>query len=273
MTFYKADAGASCYNIAVSHAQMEGSRHRKDRHPCEDVVWIRSTQDYLFCGLADGQSGTQYGAEGGKACLEAVSDFIGSVGIGSLLDARFPDELPCAIVQVFRKKLLSLAKSRSAGWNEFASTLLALAVDRKTGRYMLIHLGDGCAISIPDTGEPTAISAPENGLLSYHTWLTTSDHAVSHLRVSFGSLDNKKRILIMSDGAACFCRNREIPWRMRELLKNGSQPALQKRLEESDPVDDATCIIVDCFAESGTEDEEDIFLAKNGSGEYNKNIR
>lgn len=235
----------SRYDIVASHVQVKGSRHRRNQQDCEDVVLMRATNDYLFCGLADGQSGTQYGADGGRVCLEAIFSYIGSVGIENLIRASFPDELPCAFVKSYRKELLSLAKSNCASIDEFASTLLAIAVDLRNGKYILLHLGDGCAISIPHTGDPTPISAPENGITSHHTWLTTSENAVSHFRVTFGSFANKRRLLLMSDGATCFCRGREISWRAKDLLKDSSHPQIYDRLIQSNPVDDATCIILD----------------------------
>ena len=233
------------YDIVTSHAQIKGSRHRRNQQGCEDVVLMCATNDYLFCGLADGQSGTQYGAAGGRVCLEAIFSYIGSVGIENLINTPFPDELPCAFVKSYRKELLPLAESNCASINEFASTLLAIAVDLRNGQYILLHLGDGCAISIPCTGGPTPISAPENGITSYHTWLTTSENAVSHFRVTFGSFTNKRRILLLSDGATCFCGGREIPWRTKDLLQSSDYTQIYERLMQSDPVDDATCIIID----------------------------
>ena len=40
-----------------------------------------------------------------------LSDLIDSVGIETLLNAPYPDELPCAFVKAFRKELLSLAET------------------------------------------------------------------------------------------------------------------------------------------------------------------
>lgn len=210
---------------------------------------MQTTRDYLFYGLADGQSGAKYGAEGGRACLEAISNFIESVGIENLLNAAFPDELPCAFVKAFRQELVPLAESNSVSLNEFASTLLAIAVDLQNGKYILLHLGDGCVISIPNAGDPALSSAPENGITTHHTWLTTSENAISHFRVTFGAFANKKRLLLMSDGATCFCRGREIPWRAKDLLKDSSHSEIYDRLIQSNPVDDATCITLD-FCES-----------------------
>ncbi len=233
-------------NIAVSCIQTAGARHRDKQQPCEDSTFLRSTQDWLFCGIADGQSGAPYGREGGRACLEAVSEYIDAAGIGNILNASFPDELPCAITKAFRKRLLTLSEAKGAPLEDFSSTLLAMAVDLKTGKYVILHLGDGCAVSIPVSGEFILVSTPDTGLSHHHTWLTTSDNAVSHLRIRFGSLKNQKRILLLSDGAACFCQGKNIPWRIRDFLRNGGMPQLQEHLMQSEPTDDATCILVDC---------------------------
>lgn len=230
----------------VSWAQIPGTRHRETRQSCQDVIFLSATPDCFFCGLADGQSGTRYGSDGGTACLEVLFQHIASVGIGSLLDAPFPDELPCTLTQVYRRRLLELSAILGEPLREFASTLLAIAIEPKTGRFLLLHLGDGCAISVPNQGEPVILSAPDNGFSCRDTWLTTSQNAVSHLHIRFGSTEGKSRILLLSDGASCLCRGRNIPRRAKELLKSGDQPELQDALEHSQPTDDATCILLTC---------------------------
>lgn len=235
------------HNILCSHAQLEGTIHRQHQQRCEDAVFCNLTEKYLFYGLADGQGGTAYGLEGGRACLEAISQYIDSNGIEKLIESPFPDELPCAFVQALRRKLASLAHDQNADLKEFASTFLAIAIDLNSRKYMILHLGDGCAISIPHTGEPAVISGPDNGITSCHTWLTTSENAVPHFHVTFGSLEAKKRILLLSDGATCFCRGRNIPRRVKELIKTGSQLQLHDCLMQSNPIDDATCIVLDVY--------------------------
>lgn len=232
--------------VMVSWAQAEGLCRRENNQSCDDTVFLCVTPDYLFCGLADGQSGARYGGAGGRICLEAISDYISSIGVGNFIDAPFPDEHPCTLTKIYRQKLLHLSESKAAPMKEFASTLLAIAVDLNTGKFALLHLGDGCAVGIPHSGDPTLISSPENGLSLCHTWLTTSENAVSHFRIRFGSLENKKRILILSDGATCLCKGRNIPWRAKKLMKYGGQTELLERLILSKPADDATCILLEC---------------------------
>ena len=91
--------------IAISHFLQTGRNHQSEDLPCQDTVLIRNTEDCLFCGLADGQTGTRYGAEGGHACLEAIADYIDSIGIHDFIHTPFPDELPCMLVQTYRRKL------------------------------------------------------------------------------------------------------------------------------------------------------------------------
>ena len=236
--------------LLLSHVRIPGSRHRQNLQPCEDSVLLDNDGDYLFCGLADGQSGAPWGAEGGRACLEAVSGYIRRTGIHSLIHARFPDELPCMFAQAFRRKLLALAEEKQCPLQDFASTLLAVAVDLKSGAFILLHLGDGCALSAASDTEPGILSPPENALAAHHTWLTTSDNAVAHLRVAFGSLKPGKRLLLLSDGAVCFCRGRNISWRAKDVLRTGSQQLLRQLLAQSNPEDDATCILLDCLGQA-----------------------
>ena len=231
--------------IKLSCTQVRGRLHREKNESCEDIVVVQSHPEYLFCGIADGKSGAEFGVEGGRVSLEATADYIHELGIANLIHAPFPDELPCMVIREIRKRLLLLAGEKKAELQDFASTLLAIAVDRSTGDYALLHLGDGCALGIPETGDAAILSPPENGLALNHTWLTTSDHAVAHLRIRFGSLEGKTRILLLSDGVGCLCTGGNIPRRAVPLLRQGSKSQLRAYLEGSDPADDASCILLE----------------------------
>lgn len=233
-----------CGETAVSVIQRQGRRHREREESCGDVTLIRREKDHLFLGLADGQSGAVYGAEGGMACLASVADYVKAMGIRRVLDAPFPDELPYEIVKGYRRKLLMLAEDRGAEFRDFASTLLALAVDWESGEYVLFHLGDGCAVSVSGAGEAAVFSVPDAGVAAHSTWLTTSAAAIPHLRLSFGSLAKKKRVLLLSDGAGCLCAGRHIPRQSKELLC-GETSEIEAYLTRMDPADDASCLILD----------------------------
>lgn len=234
---------AGRFTIQIADMQVTGSGHSV----CRDVVFLKFKGKLLFAGIADGKAEACHGPEGGKAALEALVDYIASVGVEELAHTRFPDALPCKMVSVFRSTLEELAQSCPAPFGEFASTLLLLAVDVETGRYLSLHLGDGCMLGVSQQGDIALISPPENGLTVYHTWLTTSDQAVSHFRIAHGYVHGKRRMLLMSDGATCFCWNRTVPGRARELLASAPPQELHQRLVQSQPSDDASCILLELF--------------------------
>lgn len=231
------------FSVQFSHIQITGLSH----HQCQDVIFFTEKEDLLFVGIADGKTDAPYGAEGGFAALQAVAEHIAAQGLDAFFCAPFPDALPGSLATVIRQKLQTLADFRSAPFQDFASTLLLLALDLKTGRYLSVHLGNGCAIGVSPAGKIGFISPPEHGLTVYHTWLTTSDNAISHLRLSSGRIDDKKRILLLSNGADCLCRNGSIPTRAHRVIARDSAKALHQRLFQSGPMDDASCVLLEFF--------------------------
>lgn len=242
------------FKIQLTDMQVTGSSHTQ----CQDVIYSKCDSKLLLAGIADGKSEARYSREGGITVLEAVADYIASVGMSTLVHARFPDELPCTVVATFRSALQKLAQAHQASFQEFASTLLLLAIDLVTGQYLALHLGDGCILGISQEGDIFPISQPENGLTMYHTWLTTSDSAVFHLRISYGNVHKKGRILLMTSGAACFCWNRSVPHRAQELIASAPPENLYRRLAQSEPADDASCIILD-FLDQTSQDRSSEF--------------
>jgi len=236
---------SKAYQITVSYAQRTGHYNLQNHRPCEDVLYMWEADNFLFYGLADGQRGAKCGVTGGRACLETISAYIRTIGISNIIHAQFPDELPCTLVKEIRKQLLFMAHSQNTPYREFASTLLAVAIDSVSGEYVLLHLGDGYAVSISRAGTSDIVSAPENGITAHHTWLTTSDNAAFHLRITFGSIESKKRLLLMSDGATCFCRSNHMSKRIGDFLRMGTQEEILKHLTSCNSSDDASCIILD----------------------------
>lgn len=225
--------------------QQTGSQNRRQGKPCEDVIFVKETSDLYFWGLADGQSGTRCGALGAEACLKALERFIREIGLNTLLDHPFPDELPCILMRTMRGSILSLCRSQSGDFHDYASTVLAMALDPVTGRYVLVHLGDGCAVSVRKDQSLVMLSASDNGPLPHHTWLTTSGNAVNHLRLRFGGISGNTRVILMTDGAKKLSNGKNIPRQAREKITHGTQMDLISYLSQSDPIDDTSCIVLD----------------------------
>ncbi len=233
------------FNISkVSVFQKTGIMHAQETVRCEDVVYQRNTENFQFCGLADGQSGKQFCVEGGGASLEAVADFLEAWGMDEVLEYPFRDELPCLFVQAIRKRLSRLSSQLGCGVSQCASTLVAIAVEATTGRYLILHLGDGAVIGIGQDDSAAMLSEPENGLTAQQTWLTTSPNAVGHFRVEYGTLNQIRRILLLSDGVRCFCQGKNMTRRAKARFLKAPDD-IGSCLDEHEAYDDATCIILD----------------------------
>ena len=228
----------------MENCLIPGEEHIRKRVACEDILYIREEPELCFYGLADGQSGKTRGTEGGRACLQRIADFIIRHGIGYLEDYPFPDELSFLLMKEIRAELGRLAEQQGE-FSDYSSTLVCIAAEPETGRCMYIHLGDGCIIGVRQDRSLSMVSAPENGMTQYHTWLTTSSRAAEHLRVRFGSMKQMRRLVMLTDGAEQVCRGKNILKQSRDLLTRGSRQELIKFLESAGHRDDVGCVVLD----------------------------
>lgn len=218
--------------------QMLGRRHLSEQKNNEDVAVMKDTARFSFLGLADGQSGKTFCVQGGTRILAEIYQFFINfprldVGKCSL------NELQMKIAVIIQRELISLASAFHADVAEFSSTLVVLAIDKSSGRYVSIHLGDGAIVGTTKGGEVTIISRPENGITNQYTWLTTSPAFIRHLRICFGSTKNYKTLFLFSDGAQPLLLNQGI-------LNRGDASIFASYLKQIKPVDDASCIIYNC---------------------------
>lgn len=151
------------FEIDTACYRQTGRGHRHSRGECEDTILTIEKQKFRFYGLADGQGGKGYGASGGKACLQVLANYIQNQGVEQVMNYPFRDELPCTIMKQVRACILNLAQKNGGDFSEYASTLLAIAVDPVSGKYVFFHLGDGGLIGIRKEQDIILLSPPENG--------------------------------------------------------------------------------------------------------------
>ena len=201
----------------------------------QDSALVRERRGLCIIGLADGQSGRVFSAEGAARSLALAADYIERAGLAVLLGRKYQDETAYEMLREVRGGLEALASERGVNVKELASTLLVLAFHPRSRRCLIVHLGDGQALGVRDDGSLFTLSGPENGFTRRHTWLTTSADALLHLRVGAGSLDGCRRVLLLTDGAREMCRN-------PELLARGGAARLEQRLRDMCPADDASVL-------------------------------
>jgi serine/threonine protein phosphatase PrpC len=83
---------------------------------------------------------------------------------------------------------------------------LLLCGARENGEYVFGHIGDGCGF-LYDGTDSRLISQPENGSNPGETFFVTGQDALSHLRMTTGTLRPGEAIALCSDGASASLYN------------------------------------------------------------------
>lgn len=226
---------------------VTGMRNKERDAECEDIIYINETTRIKFYGLADGQSGKKYCRDGGREVLDAIFRYVVCKGISQMIQYEHVDELRYELIRVARSKIAEMALIGEEEKTEYASTIVVFAYDSQTDDYVLIHLGDGGILGQKKDGEVIMLSSPENGLTTNYTWLTTSQEALNHLRIGFGKINGYKRVLMITDGATVLVRGKNISDRALKYIDGQRREDIVNYLCESNPTDDASCIIIDFY--------------------------
>lgn len=233
-----------CY--PVNCFSQTGQHHIAENLPCEDVYITEYEGSFHFYGLADGQSGKRFCAVGGQEVLSTIAQYVKDRTIPQLSHYEYIDELQYELIRMIRNTLSKLSEEHHAELSDFASTIIAVAVDANTNDYLIIHLGDGSVVGVNRENSTIMLSAPDNGITSQYTWLTTSTDAMKHLRIYKGSIENLKRIVLLTDGATALCRGRNIVKKAEPIFCDLDDPGnIVNEIKKGTPLDDASCIVVD----------------------------
>ena len=234
------------YLSVTSVGQQTGKIHRKQNIKIQDVSFIGEKDGIAVFGLADGQGKTDLCSVGGREVLQTVAEYIWSLGFDNLSSFRYHDELQYALLTRIRRKIDELTEVYQLDDNsELSSTLLMIAIDTYTGRYVSVHIGDGIVIGIRKDNAMVLVSRPDNGITSQYTWFTTSDTAMHHLRIDFGSVEGYKRFFLVTDGAELLCNGSFVFPEAQSLMTDGTLESVIAYMNKSEPNDDASLIAIE----------------------------
>ncbi len=225
---------------------MPGQIHVIRHEANEDVILCEEMPKLNFYGIADGQSRKKYCRIGAELALQEVRDYLVENPMKDLFSYRYVDEIRFGIINRIRKKLVQLSDNYQADICEFSSTVLALAIDSKTGMYMFVHLGDGGIIGKRTDGSLYVVSGPDNGITSAYTWLTTSQSALSHVQIGFGNVTKYNRMVMFSDGATEICKGNTINSHAAVLIeKSKDHSAIYEYVKGRHNMDDTSVVVID----------------------------
>lgn len=180
------------------NAKIKGISHIKSGTPCQDYNISCDNGDTYAIILSDGAGSALHSEIGANIVCESVKAYVfEDFEYLYNCDAK---EFKSRLIHRIRTRLGIAAKKHNSSKNDFASTLLFVAVNNN--KFICGHLGDGIIGTIDNDNNAIALSLPENGEFANSTYFTTSKNYLYHLRIAKGCVDNIQTFFIMSDGSA-----------------------------------------------------------------------
>ena len=176
------------------NAKIKGISHIKSGTPCQDYNISCDNGDTYAIILSDGAGSALHSEIGANIVCEALKAYVfEDFEYLYNCDAK---ELKSRLIHRIRTRLGIAAKKHNSSKNDFASTLLFVAVNNN--KFICGHLGDGIIGTIDNDNNAIALSLPENGEFANSTYFTTSKNYQYHLRIAKGNVNNIQTFLKIS---------------------------------------------------------------------------
>lgn len=175
----------------------EGKRNQEQGLLCQDSVYYYKNEAIQSITLADGSGETDYARIGSEHTCKVLGMLL--TGCFNELYVMDKSLVRFNVITNVQTELYNLCEKYGVKIPDLHSTLLGLAIDNDTDRFIAIHLGDG-KIDVKSEGKIRTMSYPENGVNKSYTFLTSAHKVGSHIRVFRGGLKDITEFVLMSDG-------------------------------------------------------------------------
>lgn len=218
----------------IQHDKKRGNRNAAKHLQCQDQTASSCEGRYAAIALADGSGNNDYAAKGAGKIVEKISKFI--VSHFDELYEMDETQIKFNIIINIKKELYRLCEKYQISLKQLQSTVLAAAMDQRTGKYILCHLGDGVIGGKNGEGY-VVLSYPENGVNHRYTRTICSEDVMDVMRIQRGQNAELTQICLLSDGW------REVQAQPEKMVKE-SMLFYRENMKNIENIDDISCIIL-----------------------------
>ena len=173
---------------------VPGRRHLSMGKGNEDFVNVFENEQVLVYAVADGCSESPCAAPASEATVAAGIEFALNGDIWKMKPKAIRDEL----LRVLDKHYLSCPYP----YEELAATTALLAINKISGKYLAVSIGDCSCIALNRQLEPALLLQPLNLFMqSDRTVFANSALAARSMRMEMGTLDDIGGFMLITDGA------------------------------------------------------------------------
>lgn len=135
--------------MVINKFSKAGTYHRNINRENQDYVYSVEEKDFLAIMLADGATMCEKGLEGARISCEAMAKVIKQEGS---VFFSFPKEKMAYLLTEQILYSLECNKSEACDIREYGSTFALVFMEKKTGRTVLVNLGDGAIVLVTENG-------------------------------------------------------------------------------------------------------------------------
>ena len=181
-------------NIVIAYATEQGVSHKISDTPCQDSIFVKQEDSYLFLGLADGAGSAKHSDIGSSLILKFLAMHMQISFDYYLRDIEMSNR---NLLDRIHLALVAIAKMKNVEIKDLSSTLQFIVV--YYDEFIIVHIGDGVIGMLDENDTLSVLSEPENGEFSHMTYFTTTLDA-KRVRIYRGDMKELNGLILMSDG-------------------------------------------------------------------------
>lgn len=180
--------------MVINKFSKTGTYHRDINRENQDYVYSIEGKDFLAIMLADGATACEKGLEGARLSCEAMARVIKQEGS---VFFNYAKEKMAYLLTEQILYCLECNKPEACDIREYGSTFALVFMEKKTGRTVLVNLGDGAIISVTENGFSYLLKPK---WYRGNPCLTTTKGARKAIDIAVCNLALGDSILMCSDG-------------------------------------------------------------------------
>lgn len=219
--------------MVIHKFSKTGSYHRELGQDNQDYLYSIEGKDYIAIMIADGATACAMGLEGAKLSCHAIADVIeyeGSVFF------NYPKEKIAYLLTEQILYYIECNKRDTCDLKEYGSTFALVFLEKKSGRTVLVNLGDGAVLSVDEENEYSYLMRPKR--YRGNPCLTTTKGAQKAMDIDVVNIPLGNTLFLCTDGFLEMLKNDAVV----DRLKNSDYDALNGILFLKDNNDDCSYI-------------------------------
>ena len=217
----------------INKFSKTGAFHRALNQDNQDYLLGIEGKDYITIMLADGTTACEKGLEGAKLSCQAMAQVIEREG------TVFFNYSKDKIAYLLTEQILyciECNKRETCDLRDYGSTFALIFMEKKTGRTVLVNLGDGAILSIDDEKRYSYLMRPKR--YRGNPCLTTMKGAQKAIEIDVINVPLGNSLFLCSDGFLDMLKNNDVV----NLLNNYDIDGLNRMLLSEENNDDCSYI-------------------------------